>query len=135
MRYFESSDEVYHYIGGVLRAALDHPVAGPSMTAAGVTVRLDLGEPDATFTIRFRDPSGIEVGAAEEEAEVRITMSADVCDRYWRGEYNLAIGVGRGKVQIDGPLSTLMELASSGAPMFPIYRAMVADKDRLRGAV
>jgi len=134
MAFFDSTAEVYEYIGGVLRAARDHPVAGPSLEAAGVVVQLRLTDPDAVMTLRFRRPLEIRPGADDPEAELVVSMPADVADRYWRGDYNIAVGVSRGKVRAAGSLDTLFELASRCAPMFPTYRRMVAEKDRLRGS-
>jgi len=130
--FFDSSEELYTYVGGVLRAAGAHPVAGAALAAADVDVVLELREPDAMFTLRMREPVEVCEGHADAAPDIVVTTSADIIDRYFRGEYNLAVGLAAGKVQAVGSVDTLLSLAQMVSPVFPMYRRMVAPKDRVR---
>ena len=130
MAYFNDADEVYKYIGGVFRAAADHPEAGPKLQAANLTMQVYYTDPDSSLTIIMKDPK-VEVvdGGDDASADVTLRMSADTADKFWRGEYNLAIGLAKGKVKAKGPASKILKLVPATKPLFPMYRELVAEKD------
>jgi putative sterol carrier protein len=130
MAFFKDSDEVYQYIGGVFRAAAEHPEAGPKLAASNVTMQVYYTDPETSLTIRMKEPK-VEVidGGDDQDADVKLWMSADTADKFWRGEYNLAIGLAKGKVKAKGPASKILKLVPATKPLFPMYRELVADKD------
>ena len=131
MGYFSDEDEVYKYIGGVFRAAADHPTQGPKMAAAGITLQLDYSDPPSSMTVRFHEPR-VEVvdGGQDADADVRLTMPADIAHRYWLGEYNLAVGLAKGQVKARGPVNKILKLVPITTPLFPIYRELVDEKEQ-----
>jgi putative sterol carrier protein len=131
MAYFDDANEVYHYLGGVFRAADAHPLVGPRLRASELTFRIDYSNPTATLTIRML-PGGIEIieGPTDIRPDVRLAMSADNGDRFWRGEYNAAVGLALGEVRARGPVSKLLSLLPLAKPVFPLYQEMIAAKDR-----
>jgi putative sterol carrier protein len=74
----------------------------------------------------------VEVFDDEEndDADVKLYMPADIGDKFWRGEYNLAVGLAKGQVKAKGPVAKILKLVPLTKPMFPIYRDLVADKDK-----
>ena len=130
MAYFNNADEVYQYIGGVFRAAAEHAEAGPKLQAANLTMQVTYTDPESSLTIIMKDPK-VEVidGGNDENADVKLWMSADTADKFWRGEYNLAIGLAKGKVKAKGPASKILKLVPATKPLFPMYRDLVAEKD------
>lgn len=131
MPFFDSAEEVYQYIGGVFRAARDHPETGPKLSAAGVVMQVYYKDPDASLTIRMEDPMVVDDGGDDPNADVKLYMPADIADRYWRGEYNLAVGLAKGKVKARGPVNKILKLVPLTKPLFPIYRQMITEKDRV----
>src|SRR4051794_16621259 len=90
MAYFSSADEVYKYVGGVFRAAAEHPEIGPKMAAANVNLQVYYSDPESALTIRMHEPKlEVEDGGDDPAADVKLFMPADIADKYWRGEYNL----------------------------------------------
>ncbi|MFF9040771.1 hypothetical protein ACF090_35510 [Streptomyces sp. NPDC014892] len=134
MAYFDDASDVYRYLGGVFREADSHPDVGPRLRSSHLTFRIDYFRPTATLTVRML-PEGIDVieGATDVRPDVRLTMSADNGDRFWRGEYNAAVGLATGEVRARGPVSKLLGLLPLAKPVFPLYREMVAAKDRKTG--
>jgi hypothetical protein len=130
MAFFDGPDELYEYIGTILRAARDHPQVGPLLAAAGIVVQLRYTDPDASLTVRLQQPMVIEEGGVDPDADVVFSLPADLADRYWRGEYNLAVGLSSGKVQATGDVQRVLDLLPAFKPLFPTYRELVADKDR-----
>jgi putative sterol carrier protein len=130
MAYFESDQEVYKYVGGVFRAAAEHPDAGPKLKAAGVTLQLTYTDPDSQLTVTFADPMEIIEGDTDRTPDVQLFMAADTADKFWRGEYNLAVGLAKGAVKAKGPVNTILKLVPLTKPLFPIYKVLTAEKDQ-----
>jgi putative sterol carrier protein len=130
MAYFKDADELYHYLGGIFRQAENDPEVGPSLRNSGVTLRLEYHGPNAILTVEMLD-KGITVheGECDIKPDVRMQMSADDANKYWRGEYNVAVNLARGKVKAKGPVTKILKLIPATKPLFPKYKAMMADKD------
>jgi hypothetical protein len=129
MTYYTNADEIYKYLGGVFRAANDTEV-GPKLKGADIDLQIYYTDPDATMTVRLREPS-IEVvdGAENPDADIKLYMPADIGNKFWRGEYNLGVGLAKGQVKAKGPVNKILKLVPLTKPLFPVYRELVADKD------
>jgi putative sterol carrier protein len=130
MSYFADATEVDKYIGGVFRAANDHPESGPKLRGANVFLKVFYTEPELEMNIFMREPA-IEVtsGSTDETPDVTLLMTADTGDKFWRGEYNLAVGLAKGQVKAKGPVNKILKLVPLTKPLFPMYREMIAEKD------
>jgi putative sterol carrier protein len=131
--YFSSDQEVYKYLGGVFQAANEVEGVGDRLRASDIVLRLDYSAPAASITVVLKEPA-IEVieGDSELTPDVRMSMSADDGDKFWRGEYNVAVGLAKGQVKAKGPVSKILKLIPVAKPVFPIYRDLVAQKDAAR---
>lgn len=130
MSYFADASEVYKYLGGVFRQANDTEGVGSTLRAADIVLRLDYSSPDSSITVVLKEPA-IEVieGDSELTPDVRMSMSADNGNKFWRGEYNVAVGLAKGQVKAKGPVSKILKLIPAAKPVFPIYRDLVSAKD------
>lgn len=129
MGYFTDADDVYRYLGGVFRTAAETDV-GPKLAGADIDLQVYYSDPDAKVLIRMHgDNIEVEDGADNEDADVKLFMPADIGDKYWRGEYNLAVGLAKGQVRAKGPVNKILRLVPLTRPIFPMYREMVAEKD------
>jgi putative sterol carrier protein len=135
MSTFSEAAEVYKYVGGVFRIAADHPEIGPKMRAAGITMQVNYTEPAASLTIRFQEPMEVIDDSQDDNADVRLSMPADIAHKYWRGEYNLAVGLAKGQVKAKGPVNKILKLVPITKPLFPIYRELTAEKEQAGAAV
>lgn len=129
MPFYRDADEVYEYVGGIFRTAAEHPEVGPKFAALGLTMQVDYFDPIASMTVRMREPMTVEVGGRDHGADLTLSMPADIADRYWRGEYNLGVGLAKNKIEVRGPVDALLALVPLTRPLFPVYREMVAAKD------
>jgi putative sterol carrier protein len=134
MSYFDDDAEVYKYIGGVFRLAADHPEIGPKMRAANITMQVTYSDPAASLTIKFQEPMEVIEGGQDDDADVRLTMPADIAHKYWRGEYNLAVGLAKGQVKAKGPVNKILKLVPLTKPLFPIYRDLTDEKEQAAAA-
>jgi putative sterol carrier protein len=129
MPFFSDSEEVNKYLGGIFRIVHDTPT-GPKLAAADIDLQIYYTEPDAKILIKMHGEN-IELleESENEDADVKLYMPADTGDKYWRGEYNLAVGLAKGHVKAKGPVNKILKLVPLTRPIFPMYREMVADKD------
>ncbi len=128
MAYFTDASEIDIYIGGMMRAAAEDPVTGPKIRAADLVLRMRYTEPEAEMTIFMKETPEVVMGAVGE-ADVTMTLSGDIADRFWRGDYNLPMGLAKGQVRAKGPVKKVLKLLPLTKEMFPMYRAAVAGKD------
>jgi hypothetical protein len=129
MAYFADDHEVYRYIGGIFREASEHPEVGPRLRAANVVLQMHYRDPESMLTVAFADPFEVIEGETGAGADVHLFMEADIADRYWRGDYNLAVGLARGQVKSKGPVNKILKLVPLTKPLFPIYERLIAEKD------
>ncbi|WP_067855101.1 SCP2 sterol-binding domain-containing protein [Nocardia shimofusensis] len=129
MGFFKDADELDEYIGGVFRDAGDHPESGPKLRAAGIVMRVLYTDPDCEVTIAFRDDYQVFVGPTEVKPDITLLMRADTADQFWRGDYNLAVGLAKGQVKAKGPVNKILKLVPLTKPLFPMYREKIARKD------
>jgi hypothetical protein len=129
MGFFASPEEVDKYIGEMFRQANDHPKVGPKMRAANINMRVVYEDPDCEMTVRFADPMEVIFGAAAVEPDITLSMPADIADRFWRGKYNLAVGLARSEVKAKGPVNKILKLVPLTKPLFPVYNDLISQKD------
>ena len=129
MAFFADANEVDKYIGGVFRAAAEHPESGPKFRDANLIMKVIYTDPDIEMNIMMRDPMQVVAGPIDEEADVTLMMRADTADKFWRGEYNLAVGMAKGEVKAKGPVNKILKLVPLTKPLFPMYKEIIAEKD------
>lgn len=129
MGFFADANEVDKYIGGVFRAASDHPESGPKLKAANVNMRVLYTDPDVEMNILMTEPMQVILGPTDAKPDVTLAMRADTGDKFWRGEYNLAVGLAKGEVKAKGPVNKILKLVPLTKPLFPMYRELIAEKD------
>ncbi|PWJ23941.1 hypothetical protein ATK17_0023 [Branchiibius hedensis] len=129
MGFFSSGEELDKYIGGIFRVAGDNPEVGPKLKAANINMRVEYSDPDCVVTIGFHDPMVVDYGETELAPDITLIMSGDIADKFWRGEYNLAVGLAKGQVKAKGPVSKILKLVPLTKPLFPVYKDLVAEKD------
>jgi putative sterol carrier protein len=130
MSFFKDDAEVYKYLGGVFKVANGVDGVGDTLRAADIVLRLDYTNPSSSITVILKEPA-IKVieGDSELTPDVRMSMSADHGNQFWRGEYNVAVGLAKGQVKAKGPVTKILKLIPAAKPVFPIYRELVAEKD------
>jgi putative sterol carrier protein len=99
------------------------------MRAANVTMRVVYTDPDCEMTVRFADPMETIFGPTTHEPDITLSMPADIADRFWRGKYNLAVGLARSEVKAKGPVNKILKLVPLTKPLFPVYVDLIAQKD------
>lgn len=129
MPFFSDKEEVYKYLGGVFEKA-KATESGPNMAKADLDLQVYYSEPESKLLVNMRgDNIEVHTDTEDANADVKLFMPADIGDRFWRGEYNLAVGLARGQVKAKGPINKILKLVPLTKPLFPIYREMIAEKE------
>jgi putative sterol carrier protein len=82
------------------------------------------------MTIRMGEPKmTVHTGEEDDDADVKLYMPADTADKYWRGEYNLAVGLAKGQVKAKGPVNKILKLVPLTKAVFPMYKENITEKD------
>ncbi|WP_431235573.1 hypothetical protein ACQ856_03220 [Mycolicibacterium psychrotolerans] len=134
MGFFTDQAELDKYIGGVFRDAGEHPESGPKLKGANIVMRVIYTDPDCEMTMAFRDDYQVIPGPTDVKPDVTLLMRGDTADQFWRGEYNLAIGLAKGQVKAKGPVNKILKLVPLTKPLFPMYRTKIAEKDAATNA-
>jgi putative sterol carrier protein len=130
MAYFKDEQEVYKYLGGVFKVAGDDPTVGPKLKGADIVLKVDYSDPDCEVTVVMKEPEiRVIEGPSDEEPDITLIMPADIADQFWRGKYNLAVGLAKSQVKAKGPVNKILKLVPLTKPVFPMYREMVEEKD------
>lgn len=129
MAFFKDAAEVDEYIGGMFRDAGDHPETGPKFRQADMVMHVVYSDPDVELTVVFRDDYQVIIGPSDIKPDLTLRMRADTADKFWRGDYNMTMGLAKGQVKAKGSVSKMLKLAPITKPLFPVYREKIAKKD------
>ena len=92
-------------------------------------------DPSCALTIGYLplegDPETVcmDFGPASVEPDITLSMPGDIANRFWRGKYNLAVGLARSEVKAKGPVNKILKLVPLTKPLFPVYNDLIAQKD------
>lgn len=130
MAIFEDDSEVYTYLGGIFKRALEDSNLAAKFVKSGVVLRIHYTDPEATITVDMANKT-VETGAASAKLpNVELFMSADTGNRFWLGKVNLTMAMARGTVRAKGPVAKLIKLIPQAKNLFPEYRSMLESAHR-----
>ncbi len=132
MPYFHDGDEVYRYIGELLRGLIDDEELGAKLKRADTTVQFRYHEPDAVITFRLieDEPVRVDLGDSDLEPEIVMTADADVAHLFWLGRVNVTVALARGQMKATGPVAKILKLVPLIKPVFPRYRELLEREGR-----
>jgi hypothetical protein len=123
---FADAAELYDALHDVFRTADAHPVAGPALRSAGLVLRTDYTDPEASMTVILRQPQlRVVLGDSEQVPDLRLAMTGDQADAFWRGDLSIALAISRGEVALKGPVLWLVRVLPAASLLFPIYRERI----------
>jgi len=130
--YFNDADEVYRFIGRLFRDLAADDELGPKFRKADTVVQYRYRNPESQITVKMREreEAQVDFGETAMRPEVVMTMEADTAHRFWLGKVNVTIALARGQMKARGPVAKILKLVPLVKPVFPRYRAMLADAGR-----
>ena len=132
MAYFKDADEVYEYIGTLFQDLAVDDELGPKFRKANTIVQYQYRNPESQITVRMQEAGEpqVDLGETGMDPEVVMTMEADTAHRFWLGKVNVTVALARGQMKAKGPVAKILKLVPLVKPVFPRYRAMLADAGR-----
>lgn len=127
---FADADDLRRYVGGIFERALEDPVLGPKLMGTGVVLKVITSEPDAVLVMDLPNRN-IGLGSADDPADATMRMTSDVANRFWQGKVNLPVAMARGHVKVEGKVGALLKLVPSTKQLFPAYRSLLEQDDRV----
>jgi hypothetical protein len=124
MSVFVDEADVVRSVGEILRLALRHPLAGPYLTAARTVLSLEIVDPDCLITVALQETPEICLGPTDLVPDVRMRMTGDDLDGFWRGQYDLVDGLASGEIAVWGRVSRILKILPHLQPLFPVYEAL-----------
>ncbi|MDQ2628049.1 MAG: SCP2 sterol-binding domain-containing protein [Actinomycetota bacterium] len=131
MAEFESAAQLHDLVTPFLQGLVADPELRPKFVAGNTSFQVQYTDPDEVFMLDCTvDPPVVSHGqeASGQDAEVRLTMSADDAHRFWLGKLNVPMAIARRKVKVEGQVSKLLKLLPAITPAFDRYRIYVGDR-------
>ena len=132
MTYFDDGDEVYRYIGGLLKGVIGSDDLGAKLKKANTIVQFRYRRPEAVITFKLVDGEDVQVdlGDSDLEPEIVMTADADVAHLFWLGRVNVTVALARGQMKATGPVAKILKLVPLIKPVFPLYRELLEREGR-----
>ena len=132
---FKSTDEFRAVIDEAFTLMSTDPEIGPKLRDAEVPQRFEFADMDLVVNITYAP----EVTAGQNlrwewsddidwEPDVKMKMSADVANRYFQGEENVAMAIARRRIKTSGNVKKALALMPIVKGVFPQYRQMLEQK-------
>ena len=112
----------------------EDPGMGPALRDADVPQRFEFDDVDLVVNFRAARPG--ESGHlhwewsddVDWEPRVRMTMGADTANRYFQGKENVAVAIVRRRIRTAGDVGAALRLIPVTKPVYPRYRALLAEE-------
>jgi hypothetical protein len=131
MSVFDSSDEVYRFLGGLFECAVADDALAAATADSGVVVRLRLHDPECELIL---DLPGRRVllgdAGADVVAAVELEMAADAAHGLWLGQVQPAVLLATRKVRVRGSVRKLLRMQSVGERLIPVYENLLREANR-----
>ena len=132
MACFRDADDVYRFIGELMKELAADEELGPMFRRANTIVQYQTHDPESVITVKLIDgeESRVDCGETALEPEVTMSMHADVAHRFWLGKVSPTVALARGQMKAKGPVAKILKLVPLVKPVFPRYRKMLEDSGR-----
>jgi putative sterol carrier protein len=132
LAYFKDAQEVYDVIGKLFVDIANDEELAPKFRKADTIVQYDYREPDSVITVRLQEgqPGDVDFGETDMVPEVTMSMEADTAHRFWLGQVNVTVALARGQIKARGPVAKILKLVPLTKPIFPRYKAQLAEQGR-----
>ena len=122
MGLFESSEKFEEVLGGFFRQLANTPSIADKLLASKLIIRFRYTDPDLVLLVDCSgDTIDVRPGDTETEAEVEMSMSADIAHKFWFGKVNLMAALTRRQMVAKGPIPKIMKLLPAIKPAYAIY--------------
>jgi hypothetical protein len=107
------------------------PDMGPKLRDAETPQRFEFPDLDLVVNVTYADDGGEQnlrwewTDDVPWEPEVKMTMDADVANRYFQGKENIAMAIARRRIKTSGNVKKALALVPITKPVYARYRELV----------
>src|SRR5207302_8845722 len=131
MSAFRSVEEFREVMDRTFAPMSDDPDMGPQLREADTPQRFEFTDVEMVVNIRAGGPD--EPNLAWEwtdevawEPKVKMAMSSETANRYFRGKENVAVAIARRKIKAGGDFKAAVAIIPITKPLHARYREMIA---------
>lgn len=128
MPIFRDSNQFYENVGELMDRAKMDPKVGPKIAKSKIVIQFRYTEPDAMTTVNAKDKPTQEnayvdviQGDCDLNADVSMSMKADVAHQFWLGKINLVSALAKGEIKATGPIPKILKLLPAIKPLYDEY--------------
>ena len=128
MPIFRDSNQFYKNVGELMDRAKMDPKVGPKIAKSKIVIQFRYTEPDAMTTVNAKDKPTQEnayvdviQGDCDLNADVSMSMKADVAHQFWLGKINLVSALAKGEIKATGPIPKILKLLPAVKPLYDEY--------------
>jgi len=111
MSVFETPDQLYGCIGGLLNRMGADPVVLAELQSLKLKVKFIFHEPESSIFLTVEDGThSIYYGETCQKPDIELAMSGDVAHYFWMGEVNVMQAITKQQIVARGPLGKIMKL-------------------------
>ncbi len=122
MGLFESAEKFEEVLAGFFRQLADAADIPDKLLASKLIIRFRYTEPDLVLLVDCSgDRIDIRPGDTETEAEVEMSMKADIAHKFWFGNVNLMAALTRKQMVAKGPIPKILKLLPAIKPAYAMY--------------
>jgi len=132
---FKSKDEFREVIDRAFTLMSTDSDMGPKLREAEVPQRFEFPDVDlvvnVTYAEKVKDGQHLRWEWSDDvtwEADVQMTMDADVANRYFQGKENVAMAIARRRIKTSGNVKKALALLPITKPVYAQYREMLEDE-------
>lgn len=122
MAYFKDSAQLKEVLGGFFEKLFEDPKIGPKLKAAKLKIKFNYSDPDLSISADTgTEPVPITFNDDDFQADVEMSMKADVAHRFWFGKVNLIAALTRREMVAKGPIPKILKLLPAIKPAYQLY--------------
>ncbi|MBD69908.1 hypothetical protein CMK21_07280 [Candidatus Poribacteria bacterium] len=111
MSVFETPDQLYGCVGGLLNKMGEDPIALAELQSLKLKVKFIFHEPESSIFLTVEDGThSIYYGETCQKPDIELAMSGDVAHYFWMGEVNVMQAITKQQIVASGPLGKIMKL-------------------------
>ena len=124
---YKSAEELYKYMGQIFALAFETDGLKEKLNATGVTLKLNLADPDSTIAVDF-GRGIVEFGDdITMDVAVDLQMSADTAHKFWLGKLNVPLAIAKREIKVHGSVQKVLKLAPLMQPLHEQYQQILKD--------
>jgi ubiquinone biosynthesis protein UbiJ len=124
---YKSAEELYKYMGQIFALAFETDGLKQKLNATGVTLKLNLTDPDSVIAIDFGEGI-VQYGSdITMDVQVDLEMTADIAHRFWLGKVNVPLAIAKRDIKVHGSVQKVLKLAPLMQPLHEKYHQILKD--------